>query len=184
MRGFLGAVGMLALCASPGLGQTLDAENLLTGLPGGFELGFQASEGSMLMTEFVPTGETVDDWSRMITMQVFRGAGNAPIKAFSDSMQQGWNSACQDASNHLVAEGEVNAYPYADWHFACPLSPHTGKPESMWLRAVSGKDAFYVVQFAYRAEVTAERRTEALDYLGKVSVCDTRLPERDCPEGM
>jgi len=179
------AVGMaLAAGISPGLGQGLEAENLLTGLPEGFEPGFQASEGVMDMTEFVPVGETVKEWTRLVTIQVFKGEGNAPIQLFAESLQQGWNSACTDASSARLGEGDVNGYPYADWHFVCPLSPHTDKPEAMWLRAVSGNDAFYVVQYAFRAEPTPDREAEARAYLDRVSVCDTRLPERACPAGM
>ncbi len=164
-------------------GQGLDAENLLTAVPEGFELGYQASQGPMDMSEYVPVGETVYNWTRMMTVQVFKGQG-APIALFAQSMQQGWNSACADASSAKLGEGLVNAYPYADWHFACPLNPQTNHPESMWLRAVSGNDAFYVVQYAYRAEPTPEREAEALAHLDSVSVCDTRLPEQACPAGM
>lgn len=185
MRWRLFLVGMaLAAGVAPGLGQGLQAENLLTGMPEGFELGFQASEGAMDMTEFVPVGETVNHWTRLVTVQVFKGEANAPIQLFAESLQRGWNSACVGANSARLGENVVNGYPYADWQFVCPLSPHTDKPESMWLRAISGNDAFYAVQYAYRAEPTPEHEAEALGYLEGVSVCDTRLPERACPDGM
>ena len=180
----LGAGLALALVAGTAVGQGLDAENLITAIPEGFELGYQASEGVMDMTEFVPAGETVHDWTRMLTVQVFKGEGGAQIQLFAESLQQGWNSACADASTTKLDEGSVNAFPYADWRFVCPLNPHTGEPESMWLRAVSGNDAFYVVQYAYRAEPTPEREAEARGHLDGVSVCDTRLPAQACPPGM
>jgi hypothetical protein len=183
-RHLLVGIAALAAAGAPGLGQGLEAENLLTGLPEGFELGSQVREGVMDMSEFVPVGETVRDWTRLITIQVFKGEGDAPIQLFAESLQQGWNSACADASNARLAEGFVNGYPYADWRFICPLSPHTDKPEAMWMRAVSGNDAFYVVQYAYRVAPTPEREAEARTYLEGVSVCDTRLAEHACPSGM
>lgn len=184
LRHWMTGMVALALATAPGLGQGLRAENLLAGLPEGFELGSQVSEGVMDMTEFVPVGETVKDWTSLITIQVFKGEGDAPIQLFAESFEQGWNSACANASDAKLSEGVVNGYPYADWRFVCPLSPHTGKPEAMWMRAISGNDAFYVVQYAARAEPTPMREAEIRGYLQGVSVCDTRLPEQACPAGM
>jgi hypothetical protein len=54
----------------------------------------------------------------------------------------------------------------------------------MWMKAISGADAAYVVQYAYRANLTEEREQAALDYLKGVSACDTRVKAHACPAGM
>ncbi|MEO7224322.1 MAG: hypothetical protein ABIY37_17780 [Devosia sp.] len=162
----------------------LVAENLLTGLPDGFKVGFQTREGGMEMMEFIPAEESVENWSSMITIQVFHGMKNADGDAFASDVAQMWQGGCKDSSTERVEAGTVNGYAAALWHYWCPLNTQTGLPEEMWLEAIRGTDALYVVQYAYRAAATPELEQQALAYLAKASVCDTRIPEQDCPEGM
>ena len=56
----------------------------------------------------------------------------------------------------------------------------TGKPELTWMKAIQGRDSFYLVQKAYKFEPTAEQKKQWGAYLDSVGVCDTRLPERPC----
>jgi hypothetical protein len=178
-------LGILALIATPALGQGLDAENLLVGIPEGFELGYQATspEGAEIH-EFVPTGETVEDWSAMVTIQIFRGINDLPGDYLASNMADGWNGACENATATKLTEGDVNGFPFVLWTFLCPLNAQTGKPETMYFKGISGSDAFYSVQYAFRAEYTDELDSIALPYLVGASACDTRKPERPCPAGM
>ncbi|HUO11393.1 MAG TPA: hypothetical protein VMU37_01425, partial [Caulobacteraceae bacterium] len=59
-------------------------ENLLVAIPSGFQLGKQGEQGSMIGAEYVPQGETVSDWSRMITVQVFRNLKKFDPNKFGD----------------------------------------------------------------------------------------------------
>lgn len=180
----VGLAAIVALMSStPGLAQ-LQAENLLAGVPEGFEVGYHASQNGMIIAEFVPKGETVEAWSRMITVQVFRGLRNADGDQLASNMQQGWEAACTGSDVGRDDAGKVNGYDWVAWHFSCPMNPETNLPETMWLRAVSGADALYVVQYAYRALPSVEREGPATEYLSTISVCDTRRADRPCPEGM
>jgi hypothetical protein len=186
MTGFsrLVAIGLAVLgLAGPAYAQ-LQAENLLTGLPKGFVVGFQNRRGAVDMVEFVPKGERVDDWTAMVTVHVLHDLDNADGAAFAGSIRTGWEGACKDSKVEQLEDGKVNGFPFVLWRFVCPLNPQTGKPESMWFKAISGADALYSVQYAFRAEVTPEREREALDYLAKASACDTRKAEHPCPAGM
>lgn len=173
----------LALAAAPVQAQ-LSAENLLTNLPEGFEIGFQTRQGTMDMMEFVPRGETVENWSTMVTVQILHDADDADPGAFARNLGQNWQGACQGSSVSKLDAGETNGFAFALWHYACPLNPGTGKPEAMWLKAIAGADALYVVQYAYRAASTKELEQPALAYLAKASACDTRRADRPCPAGM
>jgi len=65
-------VGCLATIAT---GQSLiDAENLLIAQPPGFKIGYQSGHDNRSITEYVPVTETVEDWTQMLTVQVFRHA--------------------------------------------------------------------------------------------------------------
>lgn len=46
---------------------------------GTFEPAYEARNGQQMILEFVPQGETVQNWTRMITLSAFRGTGAAPL---------------------------------------------------------------------------------------------------------
>ena len=72
------------LCAVPALGELRD-ENLLQNLPAGYNVGHQQRQGNMLMIEMVPNGQIVQDWSEMLTTQIFFGNLNvAPLQSYQN----------------------------------------------------------------------------------------------------
>ena len=82
-----------------------------------------------------------------------------------------------------MKDGIENDYATLTWSQKCPVNYQTGKPELTWLKAVQGKDSFYLVQKAYKFEPSAEQMAEWGGFLDSVRVCDTRLPERPCKLG-
>jgi hypothetical protein len=119
----------------------------------------------------------------MVTVQVLRGT-SADGDQLAEQVKSGWTGVCAGSTVERRDAGTVNGYPWVLWHFGCPMNPQTGKPEAMWLKAVRGADALYVVQQAHRALPSDELEARAVEYLGSVSVCDTRGPEHPCPAGM
>jgi hypothetical protein len=176
----------LAMLALPtiALGEGLKDENLLIGIPQGFESGYNAARGQIETHEFVRTGETEEDWSEMVTVQIFHGAGAYWGDDFALNLADGWAGACPGGSDRKLTEGVVNGFPFVLWVYLCPLNPQTGKPENMYFKGISGSDAFYSVQYAFRSNPTADGETAALAYLIDASACDTRRPDRPCPAGM
>jgi hypothetical protein len=69
------------------------------------------------------------------------------------------------------------------WLQKCPVNKQTGKPELTWMKAMQGKDSFYLVQKAYKFEPSAEQMTKWGGFLDSVRVCDTRLRDRPCKMG-
>jgi hypothetical protein len=175
---------LLAGCSGPALAQGLTAENLLVGLPEGFVSGYDGAQDGQELHEFVPQGESVDDWSRMVTIEIFHDAHNIDLVAFAQDIARSWQDACPGSSVGGLGQGGINGYPFVVWRYLCPDNPATDKPEIMWMKAISGADAAYVVQYAYRAELTDDREQAALDYLKAVSACDTRVKAYACPSGM
>jgi hypothetical protein len=185
VRSFAFGFGLLAMLSSGvALGQGLEAENLLVGIPEGFELGYEAAGGDQEIHEFIPTGESVEDWSAMVTIQIFRGLQELEGDRFAINMAENWKGVCEGATVSKLTESEVNGFPFVLWTFLCPLNPQTGKPETMYFKGITGSDAFYSVQYAFRQEHADELDTIALPYLIGASACDTRKPERPCPAGM
>jgi hypothetical protein len=98
MRRTWTAVGLaLMVCATAGAvqAQSLTNENLLVGMPQGFKLGFKDSKNGMNMQEFIPAAETVQDWTEMVTVQVFLCRKDLQPAPLLGAMQQQWAGACK-----------------------------------------------------------------------------------------
>jgi hypothetical protein len=159
----------------------LSNETLLESMPAGFKVGYQVSHNGINMQEWVPEGETVENWSEMITTQVLLGKGNIDPAQFVNSIGQKWLSGCPGSTPDAIHSGTANGYPVSMLLLQCPLNPQSGKPEATLLRAIKGNDSFYVVQRASRHTVAKDQINQMAQFLATVSVCDTRLAEHPCP---
>lgn len=172
----------LALCAPPAWSAgTFQAENLLVAIPSGFQIGKQGEQGPMIGAEYVPQGETVSEWSRMVTVEVFRNLKGFDPNEFAEGMRRSWLAECTGSEVNKIKDGQEYGYPFSLWLFSCPRNSRTGKPENMFAKFIGGNDALYSIQYAYRAELTKEIIPPTMTYLGGVRVCDTRLRDRQCP---
>ena len=95
-------------------------------------------------------------------------------------MDQGLAAACPGSETVPVTHGDENGYPVLVWLQNCPLNKATGKPEITWIKAIQGKDSFYVAQVAFKAMPSNEQITQWMQYLRSVTVCDSRVPDRTC----
>jgi hypothetical protein len=175
------AVVLAAFGSAVAWGQSsLDAENLLVSPPQDFKIGYQSSHDNRLMTEWVPTAETVDDWTQMLTVQVFRGA-TVDAPSFLGGVGKRYMDACPGTTAKGIYTGQVNGYVVSMLVLKCPSNPNTGKPETTAFRVIKGKDALYSVQRAWRRVPSDQDVDEVMHALAKVTVCDTRAPEHPCP---
>jgi hypothetical protein len=156
-------------------------ENLLVTMPSGFKVGSQASRNGMNMQEWVPQAETVDDWTEMVTVQIFLGRQNLDGPGFLSNIGQQWQATCLGSKPNAIHSGTVNGYPVSMLLLNCPTNPKTGKPETTLFRAIKGADSFYLVQKAFRSNPSQDQIAEAAKFLGTVSVCDTRSGDHPCP---
>jgi hypothetical protein len=155
-------------------------ENLLVAIPPGYKIEFQDKKNNMQMTEMVPAGQTVNDWTEMVTVQIFFGLKVAP-ELFRKRIENGWFEACFDGQSEPLPTALENGYPSLIWVLSCPRNPKTGKPELTWFKAVAGNDSFYVVQKAFKFAPSQEETTRWVAYLKSATVCDSRKAEHPCP---
>ncbi len=160
----------------------LKDETLLQTLPPGYKFGLQKTQNALTVQEAIPENESLDNWTEMVTTQVFLGRRDLNPDQFRIMMEQRWSIVCKDSKFDDGKLGEEKGYPVLFWVMRCPLNPKTGKPEMTWLKAIKGNDSFYIVQKAFRFEPTQEQISRWLQYLQTVNVCDTRLPDRACPD--
>ncbi len=177
------AAGVLLGCGSAIAEQpALNAENLIVSHPGDFKVGYDSHDANKSITEFVPAQESVADWTRMLTVQVFRHA-KVQAAAFLQGVGKGYVGACPGTTvqGNGIRNGQVNGYVVSMLFLQCPRNPATGKPETTIFRAIKGNDALYVVQQAWRAVPAQQDVDEAMQALSRVMVCDTRASEHPCP---
>lgn len=159
----------------------LENENLLADIPSGFKVGYQAHQGNQSITEMVADGETVDDWSTMVTVQVYLGETNTTPEQAQDTLTRSWFNACENSESYPVADGDENGYNFLLWQLYCPLNASTQKVEYTYMKAIQGNDSFYLVQVAFRHEPSNDEVTQWMQYLKGVQVCDSRIAEQACP---
>src|SRR5262249_24490354 len=96
-------------------------ENLLVSPPAGFVVGFQDTRGGVTIQEWVPQGETVQNWSEMLTVQLFRNRPDLQPRALVDSIQRGWLGACKGSVPAPIVARAANGYEAASMTLRCPL---------------------------------------------------------------
>ena len=177
--------GAMAFASLLCLGATAQAqlknENLLVGMPQGFKVGFTDSRNGMNMQEGVPVNETVQNWTEMVTVQVFLKRSDLDPVQFLATMEKQWAGACKGSTATPMASGKANGYASATMTLRCPLLASSGKPETTMMKTIKGNDSFYVVQRAARSVPGEAQLARMKQYLETVSACDSRLPARPCP---
>ena len=164
-----------------GSGSSLENENLLVEVPQGFKIDYQAEQNNIVINEMVPQSESVNDWTTLVTVQIFLGMTNTTPEQYQDSLTQSWFNACSDSESYPVADGTENGYDFVLWQLHCPINLSTQKVEYTYLKAIQGNDSFYLVQVAFRHEPSPDEITQWMNYLRTVQVCDSRIPEQACP---
>jgi hypothetical protein len=178
------AAALSAMSISPGWAAGLQDENLLTMLPTGFVIGFTANQGPMTIMEYVPRGETVHDWTSMVTVQISHNLQKADPDTFVQAVSKRWIGSCENSGVQKLTSGAENGFPFTLWLMSCPLNPGTQKPENTFFKVISGDDSLYIVQYAFRSNLDPSKITPAMKYLKQVISCDTRRADRPCPAGL
>lgn len=173
------AAAALSLAATTSHAQ-LKNENLLVTMPEGFKVGYGGTHNGIDMQEWVPANQTVKDWTEMITVQVFRNRADIDPARYLAEMTKLWAQSCPGSIAGPVTPGSTNRYSSASLMLRCPLLASTGKPEAAMMKAIKGRDSFYLVQRAVRSVPGAAKVDQMQQYLDRVSVCDTRLADRPC----
>ena len=170
----------IALTLAVPSAHALENEVLLVAVPKGYKIGYEKKSGNQIMTEMVPQAETVKDWTEMVTVQIFLNMREVTPSQYRARIETLWGQACDGSEFAKVKEGVERGYPTLTWLQKCPMNNATGKPELTWMKAIQGRDSFYLVQKAYKFEPSAEQRAQWDTYLDSIRVCDTRLPDRPC----
>lgn len=127
------------------------AERLNTPKIEGFVLGYEATQDGATLREMVPQGETVEDWSRMVTdFHIAGGAETIDLDNYLDRFFRGLARICPDPKIGPVMTYPLDGMQIAKLRFICDRLPKTGKPEVFYSIFIVGRKDFLNRQVAFR----------------------------------
>ncbi len=125
-------------------------------LPSPFKLGFERTTGNIYVREHVPDGQTVDEWSRMITLQGVQGMAynrDATAQAYLRALARGFQRHCPDTfvALDLGPQPIVKEASFATV-VSCGRVSSGGKAhsETSVMLAIQGTDDFYALEWTER----------------------------------
>jgi hypothetical protein len=163
-----------------------------------FEPVYEAQNERQKILEFVPEGATVENWTRMITLSAFNGAGAAPVST-AEMQARFFNSSkgCQTTNfSRVIASGRMDdGTEYNLSSNGCGSTEAGGYPGAVAGRgeqflALLLREAQNVVvlQYAERGEgfapggepINDETAKAVMSRFRSIGFCRTETPVGDC----
>jgi len=125
-------------------------------LPTPFQMSFERTTGNIYVREHVPAGETVDEWTRMVSLGGVQGLSynaGATLQAYLQALARGFQRHCPETyvALDLGPQPLVKEPSFASV-VSCGRVSSGGKAhsETSVMLAVKGPDDFYVLQWTER----------------------------------
>jgi len=160
--------------------------------PKGFDLVFEDAKDSSYIQESVLAGESVKEWSQMITVTGYKGLAsnpNASPKAFAELISNGFRKVCPSSFNS-VGPGDTKIDGYSS--FVTVTSCGTANPtdsysESTLIIALKGEKDLYTIQWSERGEASdkplkfdQQKWVGRLQMLNPIKLC-SKVPDEPAP---
>lgn len=148
-----------------------------------FEPVYEAQNDRQFILEFVPQGETVDNWTRMITLSAYRGVGSSPLTTAQMQAQffNTTNGCNRGSFSTVIASGKLA--DGADYNLSsngCGATAGTGyqgavsgRGEQFLALIVRDSENVYTLQYAERGTPFAAGAQPIAD--GSVSAAMARF---------
>jgi hypothetical protein len=173
-------VAMISALSGPA-GAQISGEHLVQAKLPGFVVGHTAERGPMFIEELIPEGETVEQWTRMITKQRFAGtAGSLSPEELMSRMASGLAGGCPGGVAGAVRRFEVLGAAAAELRADCPKNPATGKPETFLAQAIAGPADIHVLQVAFRKMPSRDDVSWAKSHLASAVLCTATSRDPRC----
>lgn len=172
------AMGAFLFFASPADAQHA-GEFALPGADSSFVLAWSEVNGAETH-EYIPRGETVEAWTRMVTVQRMPWRIGLTPRAILARLSQMMVAACPGATATEIAGAPSHDRDGAGVRVTCPKSPSTGKPEIMNARAIQGDESIALVQAAVRRTPSAADVAWAASVLDGVTLCSAGAATPRC----
>jgi hypothetical protein len=165
----------LAALAGESMGPATAATEMLgTDAPDEFEIGYQTRSDTQSIIELVDPPETVQDWSRLITLQLFYNAAQTPgLETYFSRWRDAMKGSCVGMTD-TVERGTVDGRPAIKASMSCSKNSQTGKPENLGAVLVQGEVNLAMVQVAFRRPMNSDDAALIDRITGSLKLCDQR----------
>lgn len=164
-------------------------ERLLVPQLAGWKVVVLHSDPGAELTEQIPEFEMPETWTRRISVEAFRGAGNS-VASFLEMVGRRSTEICDTSSADTPRLGRLGSAEAGSRSVACGRYRGDGKGTYTLYYAIRGRDAFYVVSRSWRGDpfamdrvpVGAQELADWIAYMRAITLCDTADPARACPK--
>jgi len=127
------ALALVSILSQPAFGQP-PGENLQFHVPDGFKMDFQEQQKNMILVEYVPQAESVQNWTEMVTVQVVLGS-RTTLEQVLANLQAQPPHGCKDHKVAILGKGQENGYAFLSWSVFCSwTSPVQPRGSRAWTR--------------------------------------------------
>jgi len=152
----------MAALLSPG-------ERLAMPMPAGFITAHQQTAGVGSIEERIATGETVEQWTRMITLITL--FSEIAIEEYAPGFEAQIRQGCPGATAAPRIAASMGAHPAIDGRLDCPRNPATGLPETFLYRVVNDGTQLHMIQVAFRRVPSAADIAWAQERIDSAVLC-------------
>lgn len=146
------------------------AEQLHFMVPKGWRIADQAQHAGQGILEVVPADETARNWTRMITVQIFPESRKYRPGPFIDGMGQLAKRVCVKTRLVPVITARQNGYAFSQKVLSCVRRRAPNIKETTDIKAIQGKQSFYVVQVAWKGNIAVREMRYWGYYMRDVTV--------------
>lgn len=157
--------------------------------PPGWELAMNQRNDQMFVIQYVPPGQSVDNWREMVQAQIFFGVVDLAPTEFLDNMHALYADACQGVRaepNQLTYDF---GYATSQRVLACGRNAHDNLGGVSMFKAIQGRESLYAITRAWRGPaynpsnlpVSTETLAAWADFFTSIRLCDNRNPNAPCP---
>lgn len=144
-------------------------------------IGYEAHSATQVIREEVPEGESVKDWTRMVTTQRFGGlAALTTPENYVANVARGVERKCPGARVSAIRSLSMTGRPAVRVTIDCPVLAETGKRETFLLEATGGTFDMLVKQVAFRGPRTPADMAWASQFLDALVYCAGGTTVRAC----
>ncbi|MSO73374.1 MAG: hypothetical protein EXQ84_07210 [Rhodospirillaceae bacterium] len=177
-------VGSAAFAAQP---RTTDEQLVMPLFPAKWAQVYER-HGEQDLVEYIPEGETADQWQSKITVETYRNL-NLPLDTLQRRAVAQSHDSCDGVVEGKFQSGVNNGFASAFWTLGCKHHKRTGFGEARYSKAVQGQGTLYVITRIWRTKAFGDAGPavppaaikEGLAFLTSTVVCQTGSAQHPCP---
>jgi len=159
---------MLLFAAAMALLMPGDEQIALPMADGFVTVAHQAAQAGAI-EQRVPRGETVQQWTRMVTLLEINSA--VPAETYLTDFTTHMAAICPGARSAPRFKSTLAGRRMIEGRLDCPRNTETGQPETFLYRIYQGEGRLHVLQIAFRSVPTDAQIAWARKQLSDATIC-------------